>query len=483
MKALRPLAILVLCASFVGLAAAQSWQPLKHQPPFAGPFNSYVLTDGTIMVQNNDASDWWRLTPDINGSYVNGAWTQLASLPTGYGPLYYASAVLPDGRLLIEGGEYNMSQFPVETNLGAIYDPLKNAWTAVQAPSGWGNVGDSESVVLPNGTFVMANIFGQQMAVFNAKNLTWTVVPATGKLDGFSEEGWTLLPDGTILTVDTLNVPQAEKFDLSLMKWISAGSTIVDLGDPSADEIGPAILRPDGTVFATGANGSGAGHTSVYTPPSVPSQPGSWTAGPDFPNGLDVADGPAALLPSGNVLCQASPGIYNPPSSFFEFDGKNLNPAPAPPNAPNDPSYAGVMIVLPTGQVLWTDGSQDVEVYTPKGSPNPAWAPTIKSAPSSVTRGNSYVVSGTQFNGLSQGSAYGDDVQVASNYPLVVIRNSKTGHIFFARTHDHSTMGVATGSKTVSTHFDVSAATETGAGSLFVIANGIRSKPVAVTVQ
>lgn len=483
MKAMRALVVLSLCVCCAGLAVAQSWQPLKHQPPFAGPFNSYLLTDGTIMVQDNDASDWWRLTPDNTGNYVNGTWTQLASLPSNYGPLYYASAVLPDGRLLIDGGEYNMSQVPVETDLGAIYDPLKNTWTPVNPPSGWGSVGDAMSVVLPNGTFVMGNIFGFEDAVFNATTLTWTVLPGTGKQDQNAEEGWTLLPDGTVLTVDTINVPQAEKFDVSLGKWISAGSTIVDLGDPSADEIGPAVLRPDGTVFATGANSSGPGHTSIYTPPSSPSQPGTWTPGPDFPNNLDVADGPAALLPSGNVLCQASPGTYNPPSSFFEFDGKNLNPVPAPTNAPNDPSYAGVMLVLPTGQVFWTDGSQDIEVYTPKGSPNPAWAPTIKSAPSSVTRGSSYVISGTQFNGLSQANAYGDDVQVASNYPLVVIRNNATGHIFFARTHDHSTMGVATGSKVVSTHFDVSSSTETGPSVLVVVANGIHSKPVAVTVQ
>src|SRR5579862_1078126 len=108
MKISRALAALLLWMSLVGLSTAQTWQPLKNQPPFPGPFNSYLLTDGTIMVQDNDASDWWRLTPDINGNYINGTWTQLASLPSTYGPLYYASAVLSDGRLIIEGGEYNM---------------------------------------------------------------------------------------------------------------------------------------------------------------------------------------------------------------------------------------------------------------------------------------------------------------------------------------------------------------------------------------
>jgi hypothetical protein len=44
-------------------------------------------------------------------------------------------------------------------------------------------------------------------------------------------------------------------------------------------------------------------------------------------------------------------------------------------------------------------------------------------------------------------------------------------------------MGVATGTKKVSTHFDVPSGIETGTSSLVVVANGIASAPVSVTVQ
>ncbi|WP_457831683.1 hypothetical protein, partial [Staphylococcus aureus] len=74
---------------------------------------------------------WKRLVPDINGSYLNGTWQSVASLPTGYAPLYFGSAVLPDGRFIINGGEYNGAQGQVETTLGAIYDPLADTWTNV----------------------------------------------------------------------------------------------------------------------------------------------------------------------------------------------------------------------------------------------------------------------------------------------------------------------------------------------------------------
>jgi hypothetical protein len=44
-------------------------------------------------------------------------------------------------------------------------------------------------------------------------------------------------------------------------------------------------------------------------------------------------------------------------------------------------------------------------------------------------------------------------------------------------------MGVATGKATVSTNFDVPAGMETGASSLVVVANGIPSKTVSITVE
>jgi uncharacterized protein (TIGR03437 family) len=240
-------------------------------------------------------------------------------------------------------------------------------------------------------------------------------------------------------------------------------------------------LRPDGTVFVVGASG----HTAVYNVAA-----GTWSAGPDFPitsaGQLAVSDGPAALLPSGNVLVGASAlNLFptpkgSPPVLFFEFDGKQLNPVPAPPSASNDQTYYTNMLLLPTGQIFLTDGT--VNIYTPSGSPDSSWAPTIAMAPSAVQAGMTYGITGTQFNGLSQAVGYGDDFQAATNYPLVRIVNNVTGHVFYCRTHNHSTMGVATGTAPVSTQFDVPASVESGPSTLVVVANGIASKPWNLTV-
>jgi len=132
---------------------------------------------------------------------------------------------------------------------------------------------------------------------------------------------------------------------------------------------------------------------------------------------------------------------------------------------------------------MFTDFTNDVEILTPAGSYNTNWAPAITSAPNKVSRGSSYTISGRRLNGMSQAVAYGDDLQQATNYPLVRLVNDASGHVSYCRTHGHSTMAVATGTKLVSTHFDVPANAETGASDLYVVANGIQSAPVKVTVQ
>lgn len=478
MNIMRAIGI-VLSALLMGpvLARAQSWQPLTNQPTFNAS-NAHLLTDGTVMVQRFEASEWYQLTPDAYGSYVDGTWSQLASLPPDYGPLYYASAVLGDGRVIVTGGEYNLGGGPVWTNKGAVYDPLADAWTTLSPPSGWNNIGDAQATVLADGRFLLAYPFDTRIAVLDPGSLSYTNLNPP-KDDRNDEEGWTLLPDGSVLTVDALAAPLSQRYVPSSNEWVSAGSTIVRLEDPASQELGPAVLRPDGTVFATGATG----HNAIYSTVSD-----TWSAGPDFPfvegeGQYDIADGPASLLPNGNVLCAASPGVFRRPTHFFEFDGTNLNQVADIPNGSSISSYYGRMLLLPTGQILFTDGSRDVEIYTPGGSPDTAWLPTITSAPPNIQPGTTYAISGTQFNGLSQGAAYGDDAQSATNYPLVRMTNQATGHVFYARTHDHSTMAVATADAIVSTFFDVPANVELGDSDLVVVANGIASASILVTIS
>jgi hypothetical protein len=467
-------------------AQAQTWTKLTNQPTFQTD-TALQLLNGKVMVHEYGDSNWWELTPDNTGSYLNGTWSELAPMPSDYGPLYFASAVLPDGNVIVEGGEYNFLQ-RAETSLGAYYNASKNTWTAVNPPSGWTSIGDSPGVVLSDGLFFIGQNISEKSDVFDEQNFTWSAL-GTGKMDDFSEEGFTLLPDETVLTVDSTGTSNpAEKFAPTLGEWVSAGDTPVRLYDPSSEEIGPQFLLPNGTVFATGANASGAGNTAVYTPPSDPTDPGTWAAGPPFPSGNDMADAPGAVLPDGNVLVDTSPGIFNNPVTMYEyqFNGSGFVAVPNPASASETTSYVGRMLTLPTGQVLYlvADGVHiDAELYTAAGSAQSTWAPTITSIPTSITRGKSYIVEGTQFNGVATGAAYGDDAQMNTNYPLMRITNTASGHVSYALVVKPSTSAVGTGSKIISAHFGVLMSTQTGPSTVEVVTNGIASAQVNVTIH
>lgn len=483
--------------------------PLANQPPQPG-YLSLLLTDGTVMMQSRgDASIFYKLTPDSTGSFANGTWQQLASPPLGYAPYAAAQAVLADGRVLFVGGEYNQNQYQLPfapsglTNMSAIYDPTADSWKMIAAPAGLSYIGDVPAAVLADGSFVFGDKLGRDMWRLDPVTLAWSSLPAVGKADNFAEEGWTVLPDGNLFTIDVGNLEHAEHYDPVSGQWYNDGGTPNLLSSPTGrpggltygpaplqvvggvsygpgptgtyfppGEIGPALLLPNGTIFATGAaSGGSPAHTAIYTPGSGPADSGSFAAGPDFAAGDDAGDSSAALMPSGHVLIAASPG------RFYEYTGDSMSVTGALPN--NAHSF---VLPLPNGQILVT-GTGVTAVYAGNGSADPAWAPTITASPAIIQRGTTYALSGTQFNGLSQAAAYGDELNVATNYPLVRITNVATGHVVYARTHDHSTMAVATGSKIVSTSFDVPAGTETGASLLVVVANGIASAPAGVTVN
>lgn len=476
---------------------ANPWKKLNNTPPF-GVDTTLLLTDGSILCHEYETANWHKLVPDAHGDYVKGSWRALTPLPANGplsqggpvdAPLYYASAVLKDGRVFVAGGEYNAGS-QVDLLTAEIYDPVADSWTSVPTPPGWNNIGDAPSCVLPQGKILLGDINSTRTAIFDPLTKTWSL--GGNKDDNSSEESWTLLPDRTILCAEVNNHPKAEKYVIKTSKWASAGSVPAAadlvLNVPGVSiEIGPAILMPDKRVFCVGASG----HTALYNVTT-----GAWSAGPDFPtdsggNLLRAFDAPAALLPNGHVLCIAGAVVTTGPDagwaglpiSFFEFDGVTLNPVPGPTNAANTLTYNCRFLLLPTGQVLYSNCTSDLEVYTPSGLPHLHWHPHVTHVSKALRRGHSYRLKGRQLNGLSQANGYGDDAQMATNYPLVRLKHIASKKIFFCRTFDHSTMAVATGTKLHHTHFHVPHSVPVGHYELIVIANGIHSQHVKVHVK
>ncbi|MGA8110243.1 MAG: kelch repeat-containing protein [Acidobacteriaceae bacterium] len=486
---------------------------------------AFVLTDGSIMMQEFIGADlyylgiglvgwgtnrWWKLTPDASGSYANGSWSQLAN--SHVARTFYASGVLADGRVVVCGGEYSEDSLGMveedDNNTCEIYDPVANTWTTIPTPMTpapnpvpWKQIGDAPCAVLPNGSFLLGSGNDANIAVLDPASLTWTAMkPRKG---GFSsdEDSWVLMPDNTVVGPSCQHAPYTTTwvYRIATDSWEQGNDLPHGVVDVAEKEIGPGLLLYDGTAFFIGANQ----HTAIYNPATS-----AWTNGPDLPNQmsggqsvtLGIEDGPAALLVNGNVLFSAGAPSSDPagntwssPCWFFEYDGSSFQRTNDPPNNFTY-TYTTRLLLLPNGDILYCQSSDSsfYAYHSDAAVPEDSYRPVIQSCPSSIQAGTTIQISGMQFNGLSQAVGYGDDSMTATNYPLVRIVNKQTNHVQYCRTHDHTTiggngnprpsMGVATGAAVITTSVDIPIGIDSGDAMLFVVANGIPSQPFPVTV-
>ncbi|HEX4302319.1 MAG TPA: kelch repeat-containing protein [Rhizomicrobium sp.] len=457
----------------------------------AAPFDVgllLLLTDGSVLAQNTGTSLWWRLVPDRAGRYAQGEWKPTGS--SANAPLYFASAVLRDGTVFVAGGEYsNNASQPSDLCTAELYDPVAETWRKIATPKDWTAIGDAPCCVLPDGRVLLGNIMAGPCAIWDPKAGKWAATDS--KLNASSsEETWTLLSDGSVLTADCVGPPASELFVGN--GWIANGNAPA-LVETASSEIGPAILLTDGSVFAIGATGA----TGRFKPNAMPGQAGTWTPGPGVPpNAANIPQGakdaPACLLPNGRVLCVVGPvdGVkdnYLGPASFYEFDpygATTWTALPSPPAAAALAPYNFCFLLLPNGQVLVSNGTASVALFQPDGAPDPAWAPSIQACSASVLQGSIHRLQGMRLNGLSQACSYGDDAAMATNYPIVRLRAAPpSDRVVYCRTANHSTMAVATGRALHDTEFTVPRDIVPGIYYLSVVANGIASPETLLSVQ
>jgi hypothetical protein len=464
-----------------------SWTQLTLPNPPQSIGTMMLLSDGTVMAQGSGITNhWFQLQPDSTGNYANGTWSPLASMSATR--LYFASNVLPNGNVFVQGGEY--SSAGSFTNTGETYNPVTNTWTN-NAPAPHSSFGDdpSEVITTADGTtkILTGYISGPQTNLYDPSNNTWSDGGVKLRNDQSDEESWTKLPNGDILSWDVFasistGVFHAQIYDPNANTWSDAssssdGSTLPLLSSPGVGfELGPGILLPDGRVLQLGANGN----TALYDYTT-----NSWTAGPQIRNNqgqlLGADDAPAAILPDGQVIFAADHPLFNGPTDLFDFDPTTNTitqltlPTSLQNNLNSTPSYTGRMLVLPTGQLLYTTGSQ-VWAFTPNDSADPSWQPTI----TGLSYSNGLLtLSGTQLNGISEGAAYGDDAEMSENYPIIQLQDVNTGNVYYARTSGWSTGVSAVGDPTTQTvNFTLPAGLPNGFYQMTSIANGISSAPV-----
>jgi hypothetical protein len=348
------------------------------------------------------------------------------------------------------------------------------------------NQRDASASVLADGRMIFGAVFSNQTAVWDTANSSWTATgtafgtQANSKFGNCNEETWPLLPDGSVLTVNTKapaaggglnNAPtSAERYVPPTDLWQQTPAlpdvlALTSLTDNSTNSptpavaygIGPAILLPSGKLIAFGATG----HTAIYDPVA-----NNGTTGRDFPADpgdpsnnnfvlsptgvLTLSDAPACLQPNGRVLVVAETLylriqggqnlLFSKNSQYFEYDpvANTLTKlALQPPSAAtSQDTWTARFLLLPTGQIMLS--TQHGQVYIDLPDPNEgtyqaAWQPTIVTFPSTLVVGHSYLLTGTGLNGVSQANSYGDDAQMATNYPIVQVTDAVSGAVYYLR--------------------------------------------------
>ena len=501
-KSLLLLAVTLVMAPHSGRAVG-SWKTINiNSTPFSTtnyPGHMMLLSDGTVMVQNSGAVQWYSLKPDNQGHYLNGTWGTLSKMIDARD--YYASQVLTNGSVLVAGGEYGDA---AAGHSAEVYNPVANSWTAT--PLAGVGLSDAESIMLPNGDVMVEPVgfydgSGAYTFLYNPSANQWS--PGPVDLVYQDESTWVKLPDGSVLSVDIWTggttseryIPYANK-----NLWAVDGNLPLPM-EGGSTEVGGAFMLADGRAFWLG----GSGYTAFYTP-SGNTNMGSWAPGPNMPfySGtiygysssntlvgssytglLSAQDTPAAMMNNGKILCNFAPNTDHSEVWFYEYDPSvnNFVAAPCPTNTtPGTPflpfgqiSDVTSMLDLPDGTVLYNDDGY-FYIYTPDGSPLAAGRPTITSV--TWNSDGSLLLRGTLFNGISQGASFGDDNQQDSNYPLVRYTDG-SGKVSYWRTYNWSSTGVQTGSQIVTTQCTVPASVFDSPGpySIQVVANGNASNP------
>ena len=465
--------------------AQGTWLPVHRPSPDYFNGLTLLLSDGSLMVKTTPGhkdtagATWDRLTPDINGSYVNGTWSKMATMH--YTRLYCSTQLLKDGRVYVAGGEYGTGG-----NNGEVYDPLTDTWKVCgPLPNGY-RIYDGNSQLLPDGR-VLQNIvipLSRDNVIFDPATDSFSHVLLS--IGGADESAWVKLPDGSILFID-LGTKNSERFIPSLNKWIVDDTLPVELYDPFDFELGAGFLLPDGRVFFIGSTS-----TTAYYTPSGDTTKGRWSEGPHIPDGLGAPDAAAALMPNGNILCALSKtpdsvGKFPTGTYFYEFDYRTNTftkiLTPLGTDTMKMACYLTGMLNLPDGNIFYgTQHSNQYYIYQPGGTPVANGHPVTEN----VVRINcdTFMAVGEQFNGISQGAAYGDDWQMATNYPVIslVHRDALYGdQVHYVRTYNWNSNGVMRGNAQDTTYFTLPAGLPYDTYDLIVVANGIPSAPYSFT--
>jgi hypothetical protein len=264
----------------------------------------------------------------------------------------HTATLLPDGRVLVVGGQtfdfHDGGLFPGRPRDAEIYDPKANRWSAT-SPMGVSRLGET-ATVLPDGRVLVVGGEDDGLAIFNSTEIydpandRWIsaapmAVGRTGQVATQMANGDVFVAGGLGVEPNALNVSlaSAELFDPRTDVWVTVASMA------EFHEADTATLLRNGMVLVVGT-------TQASRPELYDLGHDRWSrTGPSMARYHHTA----TRLTDGKVLIVGGYGIDYLASALI-YDPEGVAPAPVRPPDPRVIAALLITAVLVVASIAWS---------------------------------------------------------------------------------------------------------------------------------
>jgi len=365
-------------------ANTAQWTPIvPMQTPASSGHTATLLPSGKVLVAGGYRNNTYLARAELYDPPTR-TWTNTSALKI---PRYeHTATLLPHGRVLVAGGG-NFRFPPTPLSSAELYDPATGAWTNT-SPLATPRRGHTATLLSDGKVMVAGGYNGSRVSrveIYDPVTGTWT---ATGDLNtARNAHTATLLPGGKVLVTGGYNgsaLSSAELYDPASRSWRSIAAM------RASHHYHTATLLPNGKVLVAGTRNL-TNISELYDPATE-----TWTvAGPLITAREFHA---ATLLPDGNVLIAGGTGN--------------------------------------------SDFLSSAELYDTGLGFGASSRPRISSVTSPLRLGDSLMLTGSGFRGISGGSG-GNTQDSATDCPVVQLRSMESGQMLFLLSTNWSTNAFA----------------------------------------